>query len=79
MFPQVLESYHPTEEAAARAYDVVAVMHGKQLNFPASFAPFGTSPTDEAATRGNEPRKSQHKGVTWDKRAKRWKAQVIIT
>jgi len=65
--------YFDEEEDAARAYDRAAAPHGRRLNFP-------RVDNLDARTENQSPecQSSPFVGVSWDKRRKKWLAQIKI-
>ena len=63
--------YFDDEEAAARAYDKAAARMGRPLNFPAEDG-------DIRAVKGGIGGSSHFRGVSWEKRKSKWKAQIQI-
>jgi hypothetical protein len=62
------------EDAAARAYDEAAARLGRPLNFQTS----DVGPRAVKGKRCGDDGTSRHRGVTWDKRDKKWRAAMII-
>lgn len=66
--------YFDDEKEAAQAYDRAAAPHGRRLNFPPSDSLLEACAKDELP----ECQSSPFVGVSWDKRRKKWVAQIKI-
>jgi hypothetical protein len=66
--------YFDNEEEAARAYDQAAAPHGRKCNFPQTPSLDYQEMTDEPPVNPA----SVFVGVSWDKRRKKWMAQIMI-
>ena len=68
-----LGNFHDEEEAA-RKYDEAAAPLGRPLNFPGEGQAEVVTGADQAVKQGS----SSYKGVSWDSKSNKWKAQIRI-